>query len=230
MWLTQAFDPIADSYDRWYDSPEGRAIFNAEVACLRLLCRPCIGRWLEVGVGSGRFAAMLGVVEGVDPSAQMLEIAARRGIKTYEGGAEALPFPDSSFDGVLLALALCFIADSKQALKECHRVLCPTGRLLLGVIPADSPWGRTYQKKGSKGHRIYGQAQFRRASEIVGLVERAGFGLRDAASTLFWEPGASPETEPRVETGIVPEAGFLGLVFTKVGSPPSRGDGSEDTK
>lgn len=228
--MTQAFDPIAESYDRWYDTPEGQAIFDAELACFRLLCVERRGRWLEVGVGTGRFASMLGVAEGIDPSPRMLEIAARRGIKTYAGYAEDLPFPDSYSDGVLLALALCFVADSQQALEECRRVLRPEGRLLLGVIPANSPWGRTYEKKGSEGHPVYARARFRTASETMVLVEGAGFELQDAASTLFWEPGGSPETEPRVETGIVPEAGFLGLLFTKTGSRPPRSDDSGDSK
>jgi ubiquinone/menaquinone biosynthesis C-methylase UbiE len=80
--LTRAFDTIADSYDRWYDSPEGRAIFNAELKCLRRLCEQLAltsARWLETGVGTGRFASMLGIAEGMDPSSRMLEIAAARG-------------------------------------------------------------------------------------------------------------------------------------------------------
>lgn len=75
MRLTQAFDAIADSYDAWYDSLDGRTIFEAELACLRLLVGHCRGRWLEVGVGSGRFASMLGVAAGIDPSARMRETA-----------------------------------------------------------------------------------------------------------------------------------------------------------
>ncbi len=157
----------------------------------------------------------------------MLEIAVRHGIRTYEGCAEALPFPGSSFDGVLLALSFCFIADPQKALKECHRVLFPKGRLLIGVISADSPWGRTYERKGSAGHPVYAHARFRKVPEIVKLVESAGFELQDAASTLFWEPGGSPETEPRVETGIVPEAGFVGLLFTKADSQTSTWHGGK---
>lgn len=225
--MTSGFDPIAKPYDRWYDTPEGQAIFDAESASLRLLGGPFQGRWLEVGVGTGRFASRLGVAEGVDPSPAMLKIAAGRGIITYEGEAETLPFPDSSFDGVLLALALCFIADAGQALAESHRVLRSQGRLLLGVVPADSPWGEAYLEKASKGHPVYALAQFRPAAEIVELARRAGFTLLGAASTLFWKPGEVPQTEPRVETGIVAEAGFLALLFEKATPKPSNGNDSE---
>ena len=216
------FDPIADSYDQWYDSPEGRAIFRAESACLTRICRERQGRWLEVGVGTGRFASALGIETGVDPSPRMLELAAKRGVKTHEGRAEELPFKDESFDGALLALALCFIPDSEQALRECYRVLRPRGRLLLGVIPGDGPWGRAYERKRSEGHPVYAHARFRAGREIVRLTEQAGFELKDAASALFWSPGSTPEGDPRVLTGIVPQAGFLALLFTKIDSHPAR--------
>lgn len=212
--MTQTFDPIADSYDQWYDAPEGRTIFGAELACLRLLCAPCGGRWLEVGVGTGRFASALGVAEGIDPSPRMLEIAAGRGIKTCTGTAESLPFADDTFDGVLLALTLCFVTDSRRAALECRRVLRAQGRLLVGHIPADSSWGRHYERKKTAGHPAYAQARFLTTAQVVSLIEGAGFHLEGAASTLFWAPGAVPETQPRVETGIVPGAGFVGLLFT----------------
>lgn len=222
--MTQAFDPIADSYDQWYDTSEGRAILSAELACLRLLYAQCRGRWLEVGVGTGRFASMLGVAEGVDPSPQMLAIAAGRGIRTYLGCAEDLPFADGTFEGVLLALTLCFVADSKQAAMECRRLLRPGGRLLLGAIPADSPWGRQYERKKAAGHPVYAQARFLTTSEIVALIESAGFDLQDAASTLLGEPDGSPEIEPCVEAGVVPGAGFVGLLFRKTAGACARGN------
>ena len=104
MALASTFDLVADSYDAWYDSPEGSAVFRAELACLRMLVPECQGRWLAVGVGSGRFASELGVAEGLDPSQRMLDIAAGRGVNTTQGYAEELPFPDASFDGVLQVL------------------------------------------------------------------------------------------------------------------------------
>jgi ubiquinone/menaquinone biosynthesis C-methylase UbiE len=146
----------------------------------------------------------------------MLRFAATRGISTYQGCAEALPFPNGTFDGVLLALALCFVADAQRSLLQCHRVLSRSGSLLLGVIPADSPWGRAYRIKGSLGHAVYSHARFRTASEILALLAGTGFELRSSASTLFWGPGETGEPTPRVESGIVPGAGFVGLLCAPI--------------
>jgi len=206
------FNPIADAYDGWYDATEGSAIFHEEAACLRLLGN-FSGAWLEVGVGTGRFAEALGVAHGVDLSPQMALKAARRGVRVCAGRAEQLPFPARMFDGVLLALTLCFLDTPEKALRECARVLRENGRLILGTVPADSPWGRTYTRKAAEGHPIYAHARFLTATETVRLVEKAGFQFRRGCSALFWSPGHPPAGRPRVKSGIVPEAGFVGLLF-----------------
>ena len=55
------FDREAARYDAWFDSPEGRVLFSAEVAAVRRLVNGLPGPVLEVGVGTGRFAQALGV-------------------------------------------------------------------------------------------------------------------------------------------------------------------------
>lgn len=217
-----AFDLIADAYDQWYETPDGRVIFEAEAACLSRVGGSLSGRWLEVGVGTGRFAARLGIGEGVDPSKRMLDIALGRGIRTIVACAEELPFDGGSFDGVLLALTLCFVADPEQALRECHRVLREGGKLSVGIIPADSPWGRAYVRAASEGHPVYAMARFLASHEAVPFIENAGFRLLEAASTLLWGPGEPAESEPRLKSGILPEAGFLGLSFERAATESSQ--------
>lgn len=216
--LIHTFNTIAHSYDQWYDTPEGKDIFHAELECLLPLYKKSPGHWLEIGVGTGRFASMLGITKGTDPSPKMLEVAYSRGIETFEGIAENLPFPGNSFDGILMVLSLCFIANSPKALGECRRVLRPNGSLLLGIVPANSPWGSEYIKKASNGHPVYRLAHFRTTIEIIELTRNAGFSFIDAASTLFWKPGETPQTKPQIATGISNEAGFLALLFAT--TPP----------
>ncbi len=228
--MTEPFDALADSYDAWYDSAEGRAIFQAEDACLQLLVPECLGRWLEVGVGTGRFAASLGIAEGVDPSRQMLELAEGRGVKTKQGYAEALPYPDESLDGALLALTPCFVDDGERAIRETFRVLRPNGTVLLGIVPAESPWGMAYQEMAAEGHPVYARAQFRTANEALPLARDAGLELRGAASTLLWQPEEPADSEPRIRSGVVPEAGFVGLLFVKPLSRRARDSVTQDVR
>lgn len=211
--MVQNFDEIADKYDQWYDTLKGRAIFQSELKCLKSLCARCDGQWLEVGVGTGRFASELGITNGIDPSLQMLEKASNRGINVYKGIAESLPFSNRSFDGILMALTLCFVDDAQQALIESNRVLKPDGQLLVGFIPADSPWGQEYSKKAEKGDSIYAHAHFRTVEQTIELAQIAGFTVVDSASTLFWRPDETPPLELRVEKGIIKESGFTGLLF-----------------
>jgi ubiquinone/menaquinone biosynthesis C-methylase UbiE len=212
--MTTLFDPIAAAYDAWYDSPEGRAVFREELECLRRLCSEGSGRWLEVGVGTGRFAAALGVSDGVDPSARMLALAAARGVRTLIGRAELLPYRERSFDGVLMALSLCFIGDPARALGECRRVLRFPGQLLLGVLPAEGPWAREYRRLGAAGHTIYSHARFRSVAAITHLAEAAGFILERSDCALFWPPGGTPPSDPRPSVpDLLPEAGFAALLF-----------------
>jgi len=213
--LTSSFDSFAEKYDQWYDSTEGRAIFDSELKCLRSACPRLEGRWVEVGVGTGRFASALGITEGVDPSPRMLDIAKRRGIRSTAGSAENLPFPDNTFDGLLMAVTLCFVNDAGKALGECRRILRPLAKFLLGIVPADSFWGEEYIEKARNGHPIYALARFRKASETLDLVTASGFRLTGAASTLFWQPAQTPPGEPEIKTGIIQGAGFLGLLFEK---------------
>jgi ubiquinone/menaquinone biosynthesis C-methylase UbiE len=207
------FDSIADAYDNWYDTPEGSAIFREEVQCLRNLCDPYDGRWLEVGIGTGRFATDLGITHGIDLSFPMVKKAVSRGMRGQVGRAEQLPIRTGSLDGVLMALTLCFLENPETAFLECARVLRDKGKLVLGTIPADSPWGRAYVNKGAQGHPVYSHARFHTIREVIHLAENADFRLRQSRSALFWEPDSRPVVSSKITLTVAAEAGFVGLLF-----------------
>lgn len=213
--MATPFDGRAQEYDSWYDEPEGAAIFREELEALLLVKGRAPGRWLEVGVGTGRFATALKVSDGVDPSNAMLALAAARGIRTECGVAEHLPYDNAAFDGVLTVASLCFMDEPGEAIEECARVLKRKGVLVAGIIPSASPWGEEYVCRGTAGHPVYSRACFLSIEETVRLAAAAGLLLRDAASALLWPPSDTETHDCRVARGARPDAGFVALRFEK---------------
>jgi ubiquinone/menaquinone biosynthesis C-methylase UbiE len=89
-------------------------------------------RLLDVGGGTGNYAAALRE-EGWEPvvsdrSPDMLARAAAKGLETVEADAQALPFDDGSFDGVMCVCMLHHVDHPARALAEQRRVLRPGGR------------------------------------------------------------------------------------------------------
>jgi len=209
-----AFDRLAHRYDAWFDSAQGAAIFRAEVECLERLMPADRSGWVEVGVGSGRFAQALCVPEGVDPSLPLLQMAAARGIRTARGVAEDLPYEDNELEGILLVVTLCFLDDPERAMREFARVLQPDGRLLVGFVPADSAWGKQYMRKSKEGHPFYSVARFYTAREAVDTASAAGLRLMGAASTLPTGPEEELGQIPVLD-GSVPGCGFVAMVFAR---------------
>jgi SAM-dependent methyltransferase len=96
-------------------------------------------RLLDVASGPGYVAAaaaLLGAsAVGVDFSSEMVALAARRypAIEFVEGDAEALAFPDRSFDAVAINFGVLHLARPDTALAEARRVLKPGGRCAFTV-------------------------------------------------------------------------------------------------
>jgi ubiquinone/menaquinone biosynthesis C-methylase UbiE len=94
-------------------------------------------KWLDAGCGNGAFTEVLiarcapASVIGVDPSEGQLAYArGRPGAKGAEfrvADAQALPFPDNSFDAAAMALVIVFIPDPAKAARELARVVRPGG-------------------------------------------------------------------------------------------------------
>jgi ubiquinone/menaquinone biosynthesis C-methylase UbiE len=108
------------------------------------------GRVLEIGAGTGlnvaHYPDQLHELVLVEPEPAMRERLTRRirragcQAAVVDAPAEALPFPDGSFDTVVCTLVLCTVRAPDRALGEIRRVLRPDGRLLfIEHVRADSP-------------------------------------------------------------------------------------------
>lgn len=211
-----AFQRMAKQYDAWYDSPKGKALFAVECACLRLALgkTPPPQPWLEVGVGTGRFAVALGIEQGVDEAAEPLEWAWKRGVCVRQGLAEQLPYADGIFGALFMVMTLCFVRVPLQALYESARVLRLDGSLLIGFVTYDSDWGRVYMKKASEGDPFYVSATFHTVKDVVTLAANAGFYVSGRASCLLESPDDDINLYSNPYKEILPGAGFVALKFS----------------
>ena len=195
MTRTTPFDTKVDRYEQWFETHP--AAYRSEVAALKRVCPP-VDAGLAVGVGTGRFAAPLGIDRGVDPSRPMLRRAYRRGIEPIQGVGEALPVADSAVDVALLVTSICFLDDRSAAFEELRRVLMPESALLIGFVDAESPLGQRYQHE--TGSPFYQDAEFVTTTTLIEELQTAGFTVDATVQTLF-EPPTALDSPDRVEDG-----------------------------
>jgi SAM-dependent methyltransferase len=205
------FDELAERYDAWFAGEEGKLIFQIELAALRSTLKGLPWPWLEVGVGSGRFAQALGINLGINPSGKLLEMARQRSVSAIRGRGERLPSANGSFGTIFLIVTICFVEAPEPVLRECHRVLRRDGRLVIGLVPRESPWGKLYIEESQHGHPFYSQAEFYTTKEVEGLWEGVGFQLERCSSTLFQPPGRGKGLE-EPWAGCDPHTGFVALL------------------
>lgn len=112
---------------------------------------------LDVGCNAGDFMELIKRergcdVTGVDLSEICIEKAKAKGLNVHLVDAETLPFPDQSFDCVILTEVLSHLYDPVPVLNEIVRVLKPRG-ILLGSTPHQNL--ETYLWEEKRFHRRY---------------------------------------------------------------------------
>lgn len=207
--MISQFNRLAREYDLWYEKE--KLTFQAEAKAFQPLLSDMPKPWLELGVGSGRFAQALGIPWGMDPAKNLLRISRRRGIKVVAGRGEFLPILPQKVGSIFFILTLCFVEFPKQAFQECHRALIQGGKMAIGFIPRPSPWGQFYLEKKKQGHPLYQFARFYSVGQVEEMAMAAGFSIQGIFSTLFQKPGEVKKEENPMK-GYRPQAGFLVLV------------------
>ncbi len=174
--MSNIFEDLAERYDSWYD--KNFWVYLSELELLKRFFRKG-DLFLEVGVGTGRFASPLGIQVGVDISERMLFYARQRVKSVFKADAKALPFQDMVFDGVLFNMTLCFVDNPQLALREAYRVLRNSGFIVVSFVRKDSQLGYFYQTKKSP---FYKSARFFSLFDMISLLEVTGFSCAEICS------------------------------------------------
>lgn len=101
---------------------------------------------LEIGFGTGKLINEIarqthrGLVEGIDLSSTMLEMAKERNkeyiakgrVKVVLGDFDQMEYRDNDFDKICSANTIYFWPDAKYSVRKMERILRPGGKLILG--------------------------------------------------------------------------------------------------
>ena len=181
MAKTKPFEEHQLLYEEWFE--KNGFVYESELLAVKNQL-PGGGRGVEIGVGSGRFAAPLGIKIGVEPAVAMRELARDRGIEVIGGVAEALPLKECEFDFALMVTAICFLDDTEAALQEAYRVIRPNGSLVIGFVDKDSLLGKLYLKRRHES-LFYGIATFYSVDEVMNYLRETGFRDFGFSQTIF---------------------------------------------
>jgi len=187
--MKTVFDRYYKKYDAWYD--RNKFAYLSELEAIKKVL-PKIGKGLEIGVGTGRFAQALGIKYGIDPSKNMIRLAEKRGVNVKLDNGERLSSKNSTFDYVVIIITLCFVEDPSKVLKEAKRVLKRNGKIIIAIIDRENMLGKFYQRKKSV---FYKQAKFFSVKKIVHLLDETGFNKVSYRQTLFKKPDKIIEIE-----------------------------------
>ncbi len=208
------FDAYTDEYEEWFE--RNRFVYLSELELLRAII-PGHERGLEVGIGTGRFAAPLAVGFGIDPSKNMLKLARNPGSKVVIARGEQIPFKDGVFDYALIMVTICFVDEPNRVVEESRRIIVNGGRIIIGIIDRDSWLGKLYLAKKDK-NKFYRDARFFSVGEIIELLRSNDFKDISVYQTIF-DPPETIKSVQHYREGSG-EGGFAVICGRKSGPEP----------
>ena len=126
---------------------------------------------LDLGCGIGDMLEYRPGTIGVDINPRTVNFCRQRGLPAHQMEPDRLPFPDASFDSVLMDNVLEHIAEPEPVLAEVRRVLRPGGRLVVGV-PGRRGWD------SDPDHKVFYDER-----SLEQRLVTAGFALRELFHT-----------------------------------------------
>jgi ubiquinone/menaquinone biosynthesis C-methylase UbiE len=186
---------VAQRYEDWYRTPQGRRYDALEKELLASLLEPAGDRrLLEIGCGTGHFTRWfqgLGwCAWGLDAEERMLSWARSHSsgdIIYCRGDAQRLPFADGRFDVCALVTTLESTAWPEQALREALRV--SRRAVLLGVLNAVSLLALRRRLRALVRPTIFSRTRFYSGPQLLALIRRAAGAMSLTVSVRFAATG-----------------------------------------
>jgi SAM-dependent methyltransferase len=223
----------AEEYDAWFEANE--VLFESELRAIEAQLPESWDSAVEVGCGTGLFAARLGVSHGVEPSAPMARRARERGLTVESGSAEDLPLERDAVDLALALGVLGYVDEFDAALAELGRVVEPGGRVVVAFLAAGRAFADLYDDAVARGSypsdlnwetpyplEMATAADWRSVGEVYGGLRAAGFTDPSAVQTLT----APPETAVRSVESPTPGHDQGSWIVVRASRPEPGADGS----
>lgn len=137
------------------------------------------GKILDFGCGIGDFLKYMKNSAGVDVNQQLVSYCQSHGLDARLIRDGCIPYPDASFDSVVMDNVLEHIpeSDADEVIKDIMRVLRPNGTLLVGV-------------PGQKGYTADSDHKcFYTGPDLEVLLHRRGGRLVKTRRMPLWFPG-----------------------------------------
>jgi ubiquinone/menaquinone biosynthesis C-methylase UbiE len=194
---TIAFDDA-----RAYEYFMGRWSRALGMVFLEWLAPPQGACWLDVGCGTGAFTQLLldgcapAAVAAIDPAPSQIDYARQQlpagSVDFRVADAQAIPFPDNSFDIVASALALNFVPDRTRALSEMCRV-CRPGGYVAGYV-----WDFAGERSSAWPLRL----GLRHIDIPVPTIPGTEHTSTEALHALFTDAGLEATVEQSIEVAL----------------------------
>ena len=219
--MGKGFDQYASLYDAWF--LDNRNVLYSEVNLVASAIKGA-KRVLSVGCGSGLFEKILReergieIVDGIEPSSGMAEIARLRGMNVVEATAEEASFGNGEYDLILFNGCPSYISDLASVVRKAYEALPAGGRIVLVDVPKESSYGMMYNLAKAVGtwdhpllNGVYPPnpypiefvniANWRTNAEKAELLEKTGFRNLTFSQTLTDHPLYSNNVEEQPSEG-----------------------------
>jgi len=209
---------LSDEYNVFTPESNSRLI----KAFQRLTSLPAGSHIIDLGCGSGIFTQLLKEagyrVTGLDISSKLIELGRETypGLELIVGDAEALPFEDGTFDGVLLSGLVHHFPDPRLLAAETFRILKPGGKFMAFDPNRINPFMYLYRDRSSPFYSPVGVTENERpllAAQAASVFTKAGFLVKtDYLSGLSYQYVASQKTR-----AFLPIYNWIDRTLFKVG-------------